>query len=491
MNHSGGNRYDLSRITRRAMSEAGFNVELSESATRELAMLKDLAEQDPDMSEGIRDQRALLWSSIDNADSRDLDQVEYAEGLPDGRTRVLVGIADVDAFVPKGSALDRHAAMNATSLYLGVSVFPMLPELLSEGLTSLLPGEDRLAIVTELIVDNDGSVAGVDAWRALVRNHAKLAYEPVGAWLEKRGPEPHAIAEIPGLREQVMLQYNAMECLERYREQAGALNFETLEARPVAVDGKVVDIVLKEENEARDLIEDVMVTTNSGIAHFLKSHGYPAIQRLVREPDRWKQIVMIARRQGEELPELPDSRALAGFLNHRKLADPAGYPDLSMSVVKLLGAGEYAVVTPDMADEQHFGLAVHGYSRSTAPNRRYIDLVTQRLLKGAIAGRPSPYSVEELQAVADLCRDREREARKVERRVRKSAAAILLDDRIGQTFDGIVTGATPKGTFVRLFRPPAEGLVVRGEEGMRVGDRVRVRLLGTDVEKGFIDFARA
>jgi exoribonuclease-2 len=473
------------------MDEAGFNVELSEHAARELALLKDVADQEQDTSNGIRDMRELLWSSIDNTESRDLDQIEYAEALPNGQTRLRVGIADVDAFVPKGSALDRHAAMNATSLYLGVSVFPMLPEALSEGLTSLLPEEDRLAIVTELIIADDGSVAGVDAWRALVRNHAKLAYEPVGAWLEKRGPEPRAITAIPGLREQVMLQYNAMECLERYREQAGALSFETVEARPVAIDGVVVDIVLKEENEARDLIEDVMVTANSGFAHFLKSKGYPAIQRLVREPDRWKQIVMIARRHGDDLPEAPDSRALAAFLRHRKLADPAGYADLSMSVVKLLGAGEYAVVTPDMEDEQHFGLAVHGYSRSTAPNRRYIDLVTQRLLKGAIAGKGSPYSIEELQAVADLCRDRERAARKVERRVRKSAAAILLDGRTGDTFDGIVTGATPKGTFVRLFHPPAEGRVVRGEDDMRVGDRVRVRLLGTDIEKGFIDFARA
>jgi exoribonuclease-2 len=366
----------------------------------------------------------------------------------------------------------------------------MLPDALSEGVTSLLPGVDRRAVVVALTLDADGSVVACDASCALVRNHAKLVYEPVGAWLERGSAPPRAVLEA-GLEDQVRMQYEATERIERYRERSGALNLETIEARPVSRDGRIVDIVVREENPARELIENLMIAANSAVASYLRSHGVPSIQRVVREPERWPQIVRLAGGHGAQLPSTPDAKALTAFLDARRHADPVRFPDLSLAVVKLLGAAEYDVIAPDEGMPTHFALAIHGYSRSTAPNRRYVDLVTQRMLKAAIGGTAQPYSVEELERIIAHCRDMERRARKVERLIRKMGAAVLLSDRVGQTFRAIVTGATSKGTYVRLVAPPAEGRVVRGFEGMQVGESVRVRLIETDPERGFIDFAAA
>lgn len=477
---------DLYRQSAVVVRDAGFIVEYPEEVLAELEAMPD--ELRAERSDGATDMRDRLWCSIDNDDSRDLDQVQCAERLEDGHIRLLVGIADVDAWVERHSATDRLAAHNATSVYTGVRTFPMLPDDLSEGLTSLLPGTDRVAVVIGLTLDREGIVVACEAWRALVHNTAKLVYESVGTWLERGGPPPPAIEEVPGLAEQVLLQYEATERLERYRAASGALDLETIEARPVARDGKIVDLVVREENPARELIENLMVAANNAAAEFLRARGLPTIQRIVRAPERWPQIVRIARSHGESLPEEPDAHALTAFLQMRRRADPVRFPDLSLSIVKLLGAAEYDVVMPDEETPAHFGLALRGYSRSTAPNRRYVDLVTQRTLKAAVDGRGHPYRPDELDAIIEHCRQMEREARKVERRVRKMGAAILLGERIGHTFRAIVTGASPKGTYVRLLSPPAEGRVVRDFEGMDVGERVRVRLIGTDPERGFIDF---
>ena len=478
------NLYDIAADVVR---EAGFITREPEEVRREIEAWQE-APADRGPRADVIDMRKLPWCSIDNDDSRDLDQVQCAERLDDDAIRLLVGIADVDEWVTRGSATDRLAAHNATSVYTGVRTFPMLPDELSEGMTSLLPGVDRIAVVISLTLDRQGIVIDCQASRALVRNHAKLVYETIGAWLERGGTPPPSVEEVDGLAEQVLLQYEATERLERYREASGALDLETIEARPVSRNGKIVDLVVREENPARELIENLMVAANSAASEYLRSRGMPVIQRVVREPERWPQIMSIASRHGTTLPDAPDSHALTAFLDARRRADPVRFPDLSLSIVKLLGAAEYDVVLPDEATPSHFGLALRGYSRSTAPNRRYVDLVTQRMLKAASAGQPQPYTLAELETVIERCRTMEREARKVERRVRKMGAAILLAERIGDTFRAIVTGASAKGTYVRLISPPAEGRVVRNFDGMDVGEKVHVRLLDTDPARGFIDF---
>lgn len=471
-----------------ALRANGFEPDETDAMRAELAGLR----AGVGVGTGVRDLRELLWSSIDNPESRDLDQVEFAEPLPDGGIRLRIGIADVDSRVPRGSALDRHAMANGTSVYTGVSVYPMLPAPLSTDLTSLNEGEERLVVVVEVAIDARGRVTEHEVYRALVVNRAKLAYDTVGAWLEGAGPVPEAVAATPGLEEQVWLQDRAASLLKAVRVQAGALEFETVEAAATGKDGKVESIVITRKNRARDLIEDFMVAANVAIARYLASRERSSIRRVVREPKRWPRIVAIAAGHGATLPPEPDARALSGFLAARRAADPARFPDLSLSVVKLLGPGEYAVDLPGRADDEgHFGLAAADYSHATAPNRRYADLVTQRLVKAAIADAPPPYTDEELRAIAARCTDRENAANRVERVTRKSAAALLLASRIGGAFDAIVTGVNRDGTYVRLLSPPAEGRVVRGEAGMDVGERVRVRLVATDAARGHVDFEGA
>ena len=478
---------DLRPFAFRAMSQAGFATHPSLDVRDEMQAVDERAVLSLKAS-GVKDLRELLWSSIDNPESRDLDQVEFARREADGAIRLLVGIADVDAFVPKDSATDRFAHQNTTSVYTGVETFPMLPVRLSEDATSLLEGEERLSVVADLLIGPDGVVKSSTVYRALVCNQAKLNYEEVGAWLEGHGVGLPEFERLPGLEEQLRLQDETAQHLLDLRQKAGALDFETIEASPVVVDGKVMDLRVNAKNRARSLIESFMIAANNTVAELMQSRGMTSIQRVVRTPERWNRIVEIAAGLGETLPPAPDSRALSQFLVHRRAADPLHFPDLSLSVVKLLGAGEYTVVHKGVAEEGHFGLAVLGYTHSTAPNRRYADLVTQRLLKSMAASAPSPYSEVELTEIASHCNERATAARKVERRMRKAAAAVLLHRRIGDVFDALVTGASDKGTYVRLLSPPAEGRVIRNEAGLDVGEKVRVRLLGANPENGFIDF---
>ncbi|MEO8563867.1 MAG: RNB domain-containing ribonuclease [bacterium] len=478
--------HDLSTVARQALLDNGFQPDEGDDVRAELSRLTKPEARD---TNGVKDLRSLLWSSIDNATSRDLDQVEVAEETADGGIVLRIGIADVDALVRKGSAIDKHAEVNATSVYTGVHVYPMLPEELSTGLTSLNEGEDRLVLVIEIELAKDGTVKRHDVYRALATNHAKLAYESVGAWLEGRGPEPDEVGKNDALEAQLWLQDRAASLLKATREAAGALEFETIEATPVTKDGKIESLAVTRKNRARDLIEDFMIAANVAIAQILAEKQRSAIRRVVREPRRWERIVTIAAQYGTTLPATPDSRALSKFLGARRAADPLRFPDLSLSVVKLLGPGEYVLDKPGPDDDQgHFGLAANDYSHATAPNRRYADLVTQRLVKAAIAGAPAPYTDDELAAIARQCTDRENAANRVERVMRKAAAAILLEHRIGSTFDAIVTGVNKDGTYVRLLSPPAEGRVMKGEKGMDVGERVRVKLVRTNVRRGFIDF---
>lgn len=483
------NRSELLEVARRAMIERDLAPDFSDKVLAEADRLSPVpVDSDPD----VRDLRHMLWCSIDNDDSRDLDQLTVAEQLPlqDGNIRIWVAVADVDVLVPKSSVIDRHAKHNTTSVYTAAQIFPMLPEQLSTDLTSLNPREDRLAVVVEMDIAPDGTIASSDIYRAAVYNHAKLAYNSVDAWIEGHGPMPERMEEVEGLPELIQLQDEAAQRLRRRRFEMGALDLETIEARPVFDDGELTDLEEDRRNRGKELIENFMIAANGVTARYLDTHGYASLRRVVRTPKRWPRIVSLALEFGERLPEEPDAAALEAFLETRKEADPDTFPDLSLSVVKLLGSGEYAVDLPGQDPPGHFGLAVQDYTHSTAPNRRYPDLITQRLLKAALAHERSPYSVEELEGLAAHCTRKEDDAAKVERRVRKSAAALLLENRIGQTFDGIVTGASHKGTWVRIFRPPIEGRLIHGEEGLDVGDRVRVRLVGTNVEKGFIDFAR-
>ena len=404
--------------------------------------------------------------------------------------KVMVAVADVSILVAEGSAVDAHAGTNTTSIYTPPQNFPMLPERLSTDLTSLNPGEDRLAMVVETAVDGGGGIGAASVYRAVVRNQAQLTYSGVGAWLEGRGEVPAKAAAVPGLADGLRLQDQAAQRLKTYRHEHGALELETIEVR-AEFDGDAVSGLLAEErNRAKEIIEDFMIAANGSIARFLDGHGFPVMRRVVRSPERWQRIVDIAVDYGDHLPAEPDAKALHEFLVRRRAADPLRFPDLSLSVIKLLGRGEYVATFPGADVTGHFGLAVNDYTHSTAPNRRYPDLITQRLLKAVLAGQPVPFGREQLETLATHCTRKEDDAKKVERLLRKAAAACLLDGQIGREFDGLVTGASPKGTWVRVFDPPVEGRVERGSEGLEVGDRVRVKLIHTDPERGFIDFAR-
>lgn len=435
-----------------------------------------------------RDLKNLLWCSIDNDDSRDLDQLTVAEAVTGGATKILVAIADVDAVVKKGSALDDHARQNTTSVYTIGEIFPMLPERLSTDLTSLGYSADRLAVVIEIVVAADGSVQSSDIYRATVRNRAKLAYNSVAAWLDGKGPMPPAIGAVTGLDENLRLQDRVAQKLKAVRHEVGALDLETIEPRPVFAGDELKDLAADKLNRAKDLIADFMIAANGVTARYLAAKKFPSVRRVVRTPKHWDQIVELAAAHGAALSASPDSKALEQFLLAAKTADPIRFPDLSLSVIKLLGTGEYVVQLPGQSTAGHFGLAVKDYAHSTAPNRRFPDVITQRLLKAAMAGGAFPYTDDELTSLAQHCTLQEDAAKKVERTVEKSAAALLLGSRIGERFDAIVTGASDKGTWVRIFHPPVEGKLDSGFKGLAVGRRLRVQLISTDVERGFIDF---
>lgn len=475
----------LQEIAHRAMLERGLLPDFSSEVLAELEHL-----QTPAAVAGgtVRDLRDLLWASIDNDDSRDLDQLTSAEALPDNQVKLCVAIADVDALVKNSSAIDDHARHNTTSVYTPVLIFPMLPEKLSTDLTSLNLAQERLAVVVEMVIGADGSLIGSELYRALVRNQAKLAYNSVAAWLDGNGAAPEGIGTVNGLAESLHLQDRVAQSLKKLRHIHGALSLETIEAKPLFAGDQIRDLAIEEPNRATQLIEDFMIAANGVTARYLAAKNFPSIRRVVRTPKRWDRIVELAKEQGSRLPNAPDSNALEEFLVKAKAADPLRFPDLSLAVIKLLGSGEYIAELPGETAPGHFGLAVKDYTHATAPNRRYPDLITQRLLKAALDGKPVPYRKDELDLLAIHCTEAEDAANKVERQVGKSAAALLLEARIGEQFDAIVTGASAKGTWARLLTVPVEGKVVHGFAGMDVGDRVRVQLISTNAEQGFIDF---
>jgi VacB/RNase II family 3'-5' exoribonuclease len=467
------------------MREHGLAPDFPADAIAESTHLADVRLDD------LRDLRDLPWTSIDNDESRDLDQLEVCDERRGETDRLLVAIADVDSLVPRLSAIDDHARQNTTSVYTAARVFPMLPESLSTDRTSLNPDQNRPALVVEMAIDDEGAVRQVDIFRAAVRNHAKLAYDAVAAWLDDRGAAPEALAGSEGLAAQIRRQDQIAQRLRKRRVEKGALDFDRAEARPVLEGDRVSDLKEVRSNRARDLIEDFMIAANTATAEFLATRGCPSIRRVVRTPERWPRIVSLAATLGERLPAIPDARALEDFMTKRKAAEPDAWPELSLALVKLLGRGEYVLADPAATSNDHFALAVAHYTHSTAPNRRYPDLITQRLVKSALAKAPGAYVKEELASLAAHCTRQEDAANKVERQVQKSAAALWLSDRIGETFNGVVTGASAKGTWARIFKPPVEGKIERGFRGLDVGDRVRVRLIATDPERGYIDFERA
>jgi VacB/RNase II family 3'-5' exoribonuclease len=479
---------DLRAIAYKAMIDRGLEPDFPSDA---LLQLKSIAGPATETAKSIRDQRSFLWCSIDNDTSKDLDQLTVAEKLSDGRVKVLVAIADVDSLVKLASPIDGHAKTNTTSVYTAAQIFPMLPTRLSTDLTSLNEGEERLALVIEMVVAADGSVQDSAVYRALVNNHAKLAYRSVAAWLDGEDKMPEGVARAKGLDEQLRLQDRIAQVMRSVRYQHGALELETIEPEAVTDDGHIVDLRVEPKNRAKELIEDFMIAANGVAAQFLEKRGWPVLRRIVRSPERWDRIRKVAEGFGEKLPADPDCRALADFLRRRRQVDPLRFPDLSLTIVKLLGAGEYVLQVPGQESMGHFGLAVQEYSHSTAPNRRFPDLITQRLLKAAMAGEKPPYSVAELTSLAIHCTEQEDAAKKVERQVRKSAAAQFLSSQIGESFDAIVTGKSEKGTWVRLLKPPAEGMLQRGQEGVDVGDQIKVQLTSLNVERGYIDFVRA
>jgi VacB/RNase II family 3'-5' exoribonuclease len=479
-------RAALRAIARQAMLERGFEPDYSPAAATQVQQLSERSLSQADR----RDLRHLLWCSIDNEDSRDLDQLSVAEARGSD-TAILVAIADVDAMVPCDSAVDRHAQTNTTSVYTPAEVFPMLPERLSTDLTSLVEGVDRSAVVVEMTVSNDGAIRGSDIYLGTVRNRAKLAYPSVGAWLEGQAPPPPRLAAVDGLADNLRRQDAAARALKDSRHRRGALTLETIEGRAVFDGDTVRDVTAQSRTRAAELIEDFMIAVNTCTAQFLESRGFSSLRRIVRMPDRWPRIMELAAETGTTLPPTPDSRALEQWLLDQRRAHPDRFADVSLSVVKLLGRGEYVVEQPNEPTPDHFGLAVDDYTHSTAPNRRFADLVTQRLIKAALTRQKAPYSDDALAAIAARCMDREDAANRVERQVRKAAAAMVLEHRVGEVFDAVVTGASPKGTWVRLRRPIVEGKLERGDEGRQVGDRLRVKLIHVDPPKGFIDFAAA
>jgi exoribonuclease-2 len=480
-------RSALAALARQAMIDRGFEPDFPQPARDELAAITGAAIAEP---ASVRDMREMLWASIDNDDSRDLDQLSVAEALTGDRVTIMVAVADVDALVHKASALDGHAVRNTTSVYTPAAIFPMLPERLSTDLTSLNQDEDRIALVADMTFEADGTLVASDLYRALVRNRAKLAYRSVAAWLEGSGPPPPPIPKIPGLDANLRLQDRMAQRLFALRHQRGALCLETEEPRATFDGNALSDLDPDRKNRATQIIEDFMIAANGVTAAYLKAKGAPSLRRVLRSPERWERIVALAAGYGEHLPGAPDAIALDAFLTKRRAADPERFPDLSLAVVKLIGRGEYDLTLPGGEPPGHFGLAVRDYTHSTAPNRRFPDLLTQRLLKAAMAGGAAPYSVPELTELAQHCTEREDTAGKVQRQMRKSAAALLLSSRIGERFDGIVTGAAAKGTWLRVAKPPVEGRLVHGAQGLDVGDHVRVKLVHTDFERGFIDFAR-
>jgi len=493
MNDSRPSLLNLQAMARQVMLAQGFEPDFPPATRQQLA---DIRAHPPQLapSDKVRDLRNLLWSSIDNDTSKDLDQIEVAERLPNGDVKVMVGIADVDAFVVKdspgkASPIDQHASKETTTVYTGIINFAMLPEELSAGASSLLENVDRPGVVVEFTITTAGSMSSSNVYRAIVRNKAQLTYGAIGAWLEGRAAAPPKVAASSDLQAQLKLQDDVAQVLRKLRFQNGALNIDTSEVNPVVLNQQVVDVVKQEKNRATELIEDFMIAANGVVARLLAKVS--SLRRIVKTPEHWDGLVRLAAAQGVTLPAQADSKALNDFLLKRKAADPDHFADLSLAVIKLIGPGEYVLERPGDPAQGHFGLAVQDYTHSTAPNRRFADIVTQRLIKSVLDGKPGPYSDDELTGIAANCTQREDAARKVEREMSKRLAAVAMSHRVGETFDAIVTGVTPKGTFVRVMQPHIEGLLAQGAQGLHVGDKIRAKLTRTDVQHGYIDFVRA
>ena len=486
MNHQ--LHFDLAAAARRSMIAHGFEPDYPPAIAQQL---QQLTQHPPQVNSSARDLRGLLWSSIDNDTSRDLDQIEYVEGVPGGGHRVLIGIADVDASVPKGSPIDQHALRETTTVYTGVQIFSMLPEQLSTGTTSLLEGQERAAVVVEFTVDAQAQISNPNISLARVINKAQLAYPSVGAWLAGTGEAPPKVAASKDLQQQLKMQSEIAQRLRGERSAHGALNLETIEPQSVRKSDGTIEIEAEATNLATQLIENFMIAANGVVARAFEAKGLSSIRRVVKTPKRWDRIVELAREMGTQLPAQADPKPLQEFLSQQQTKDPDHFPDLSLAVIKLLGPGEYVLEKPGEPAQGHFGLAVHDYTHSTAPNRRYADLVSQRLLKAMIAGQKPPYPDDELANVAAQCTRMEDAERKVSREMQKRIAAVAMSGKIGQAFDAIVTGVNDHGSFVRTIKPPVDGMLVRGQQGVDVGDRIRVTLMRTDPAQGFIDFARA
>ncbi len=479
------NKTLLQEIAYQAMIDKNMLPEFSQRVKQELARFNKAPAPS---GRKVQDLRHLQWCSIDNDDSLDLDQLSVAEKMSGGLVKIRVAIADVDSLVKKGSALDDHARHNTTSVYTAAEIFPMLPSKLSNDLTSLNLEEDRAAVVIEMVIDERGKMRGSDVIQAMVRNHAKLTYDSISAWLTGKGPAPEALKKIKGLEENVKVQDRIAQLLRKNRYERGALDLETIQSRPIFIKDTISSLAVEKSDRANELIEDFMIAANEVTVNFLKAKGYPSFRRVVRVPKRWERIVEIAAEYGFRLPPQPNSEALERFLDKEKAADPLRFPDLSLTVIKLIGKGEYVVEFKNAKPIGHFALAVTDYTHSTAPNRRYPDLITQRILKAALNGGPLPYRPKELEDMAQSCTEKEDDAVKVERRVSKSAAALLLSSKIGETFDAICTGVSDHGTWVRLIDPPVEGKLLRGSKYIDVGAELRVELVKANVERGFVDF---
>ncbi len=478
---------DIVRIATDAMLLNGLEPEFSIQIDKQIASINGPGN---DSSSDILDLTSLLWCSIDNDDSLDLDQLTACEVQADLSVIIYVAVADVDALVKKGSPIDNHARNNTTSVYTSARVFPMLPLRLSTDLTSLNPDQNRLALVTIMKIDTHGEVISSTVERAWVRNKAKLAYDAVSAWIEGESDLPPAASVVPGMGQQLRCQDSVAQKLRLHRHLKGSLEFQTFQPHAIFEGDRVVEIRQQEQNRARQLIEEFMIATNTCTANFLAEKGAASIRRVVRSPERWMRIVEVANEYDYALPVEPDARALERFLAERHKADPLRFPDLSLVIIKLMGSGEYVVEVPGQESIGHFGLAEHDYTHSTAPNRRYPDLITLRMMKAILSNSPAPYGVDELEYLAVHCTRQEDAARKVERRVHKSEAALMLGTMIGHHFDAIITGHSEKGTWVRILTPPAEGRLMTRTGNVKVGQKIKVKLVLADVERGFIDFER-
>ena len=471
----------LAAIAERSMTEGGFIPHPPPQALADAQAATPMQNAD-----GAKDLSALPWTSIDNPESRDLDQIEAVEAV-DGGIKLYVGIADVEHCVPFGKAIDLFAGHNTTSVYTGVRTFPMLPERFSFDLTSLVAGQKRLSVVIETFITADGQVKSGAVYTAVTLNKAKLDYPSVSAWLDGKTPPPPGLAGNADLQKQVQLQDGLAKSLGASRKRLGALDIDTREVSVVTdPHGVVSHLAANEQTRAGSIIEELMIASNTALAKELDARGQPSIRRVVKEPERWAKIVVYAAGFAVTLPAEPSALALSGFADKMRTEKADRFAEISLALVKLIGRGEYEAHEPGEDETGHFGLAAQAYTHSTAPNRRYVDLVTQRIVK-----KTRSYSPAELAAVAKRCTDQEVASKKVERQVQKAVGAMLLKHRIGEVFSGVVTGAGPKGTWARIFDVPVEGKVISGEKGLDVGAAVRLKLVEANPERGFIDFAVA